>query len=207
MTIARQLPLPNVPNDVSPGVRDYLKTLATNLKNWVSDTANHLGQLQDVPSKYQLPNTNDVLTYDGRYWTPMPGGGGTPGPPGPAGPAGAAGAPGPAGAAGAPGPAGPAGPPGPAAPSAANLIHVNYVLLGVRDGSNTDFTVPFVIGTDADGKPAATLMWRLSRTMYTETNPPPRGCWTQIGPSTIRVNTFDAPQADDILQFDWCLEA
>lgn len=201
MTIARQLPLPNVPDNLSPGVKDYLKTFVTNVKNWVADTANHLGQFQDVPTKYQLPNTNDVLTYDGRYWVPMPGGGvGPPGPPGPAGPAGAAGATGPAGA------VGPPGPPGPPGPFTAK-VHFNYDLTGTKDGVNTDFTVPFVIASDADGKPAGVLSFRLSLTLYTATNPPPRGYWTLIGPSTIRVNINDAPQPGDVLQFDWVLSA
>lgn len=93
------------------------------------------------------------------------------------------------------------------APPATSVAHFNYDLTGTKDGVNTDFTVPFVIASDADGKPAGVLSFRLSLTLYTATNPPPRGYWTLIGPSTIRVNTDDAPQPGDILQFDSVLSA
>lgn len=92
-------------------------------------------------------------------------------------------------------------------PPAASVAHFNYDLTGTKDGVNTDFTVPFTIASDADGNPAAVLSFRLSRTLYTATNPPPRGYWTLVGPSTIRVNTDDAPQAGDSLVFDWVLSA
>lgn len=83
----------------------------------------------------------------------------------------------------------------------------NEPLSGTKDGTNTDFTFPFVLGTDAGGRPAGVLNFRNSRTLYTVTDPPPPGYWTQIGPSTIRVAVSDAPLAGDILQWDWAMQA
>lgn len=118
MSISRQIPTIPVPADATPGVRKYLRTFAIHMRTWVADTAKHLGQLQDVPSRYVLPVTNDVLTYDGSHWTPMPGGAGPPGPPGPV---------------------GPVGPPGPAGADAVTLAW--EALVGLRNGVNQDFTI------------------------------------------------------------------
>lgn len=179
MTIARQLPLPNVPDNLSPGVKDYLKTFVTNVKNWVADTANHLGQFQDVPTKYQLPNTNDVLTYDGRYWVPMPGGGGAPGPPGPAGPAGADGAVGPAGPAGAVGPAGPPGPSGTMKTAAWEP------LIGARNGINTNFTIAAgLIAFGTNGNPLTSVYQSGAIIPYTAGAPGPFQ-WTLSGQTYV----------------------
>lgn len=74
MSVARQLPLPILPQDVPSGLRNYLNTMASNLRAWIADSATHLGQFQDTPSAYKIPNANEVLTFDGSYWTPAAGG-------------------------------------------------------------------------------------------------------------------------------------
>lgn len=200
MSIARQLPALEVPQSADPSVRQYLRDFSLRVRNWVADTTTHLGQFQDVPSRYKIPVTGQVLTFDGSHWTPD---NGQSGPPGPVGPVGPAGAPGPAGATGAVGPAGatgatgatgPAGPPGPDGPS--QLTRWDVALVGVRDGVNTTFTpdaVTFAIDTTS-GTPEAMVRFRGQLLWYTATNPPPVGYWTLAAGQVI---VGEAPLPDD----------
>lgn len=82
-------------------------------------------------------------------------------------------------------------------------MHTNVALSGTKDGSNVVFTSPFRIALDLGGSPMADLDFRGSRTLFSASCPPARGFWCLANSTTVNVNTDDAPQATDVLIWDW----
>jgi len=83
-------------------------------------------------------------------------------------------------------------------------VHVEEVLTGTMNGSNTIFTVGFPIALQA-GRPLGILNFRGSRTYYVPAASLQPNTYTLVDARTIRV--FDPPMAGDVLMFDWVLES
>jgi hypothetical protein len=69
MSVARQLPMPSVPNGIDPTLKNFLETFVSNVRAWIADAATHLGQFQDTPSASTVPREGDLLRFDGSLWS------------------------------------------------------------------------------------------------------------------------------------------
>lgn len=92
------------------------------------------------------------------------------------------------------------------------MIQPEVPTVGLQDGVNTVFTIPFEIAMNPSGKPLAQLRNGNALVMYSMTDPPPAGFWhlrSIKGPlaTTQQVILGTPPGPTDNLCFCWLFSA